>query len=115
VNRFIENQRIRIKKLFIFSSDDQPKGHHTFTKEHNLKGENGTKIHITTNEMQQQDYMNSASHKQRQTSIILSEKRGIQRKKFVTSMKKRLSLKKKDSEKEDSDVIKDETSGLFFM
>ena len=52
VNRFIENQRIRIKKLFI---DDQPKGHHTFTEEHNLKSENGTKIHITTNEMQQQD------------------------------------------------------------
>ena len=82
MNRFIENQRIRIKKLFI---DDQPKGHHTFTEEHNLKSENGTKIHITTNEMQQQDYMNSASHKERQTSIILSEKRGIQRKNNVTS------------------------------
>jgi len=115
VNQFIENQRIRIKKLFIFSSDDQPKGHPAFTEEHNLKSENGTKIHITTNEMQQQDYMNSASHKERQTSIILSEKRGIQRKKYVTSMKKHLSLKKKDSEKENADVMEDETSGLFFM
>ena len=78
------------------------------------------KVHIineTETFMAKQDSSRYKEQQQQQAWKARSEKIKLQRRKYVASMKKRLSLKKNHIQEENNDdnILKDENSDLFFM
>ena len=78
------------------------------------------KVHVlneTETFMAKQDSSRYKKQQQQQAWKARSEKIKMQRRKYVASMKKRLSLKKNHIQEENTDdnILKDENSDLFFM